>query len=1000
MNCRVTILYSCFLLLTVFYANAQNSEAVSIQFIKKQNVTVPNQIINIPFFIVNRSTTPQPYNAGFKTPEGWNVVTRVVPGVLKPSEKKFSVISLQVPSGFPIGEKEVVLQIFNAENNKILAEGKVTVTVDEIENISLETIEAPEYVNAGDDYKASYLLQNLGNTAKKVFIQTSNCDVIGPAEIKLNPGETKRVDIIKKTMPDISDLRKEYFSVRALIGGEVKKSTFHYILIFPSQNAKKDFYFRYPVKASAIYLATNQNDRYQSIYQFEISGNGALDPNGKHQLEFLARGPNSANLSYLGIYDQYFATYSNKNLELSVGEKSYSFTPLTESSRFGMGVENRVILNNGLSFGVLYVKPRYYEDINNEMSVYTEFEKDRNNRFGLFYVLKRNSFSPEPTHLASLNTAFQPLKKTTVELELSRGTFNGFADNALRTSLSTQFSIFRASGNYYYTGKYYPGYYTNSTFYMGSASAQISPKTNIGFYARQDFTNAQLDTFFIEAPYSKSFQTFLNYKIANRAYLRVYWREYERKDRLSADKFHYKNNSINSEIKHKLNNFEYTLLGEYGKTTNFLLDPGANTRTTYRGAANILYRFNSQSAIRVFGSWSNVNSFVSNDQRRLTAGMSVSTQITKKLKANFHLQNAYDIDDYYRNRNLMQFHLDYKINRKHLFQFRSYYTLFQQKTENPEFFLSATYQLKIGVPLKRVIKAGDIVGHISNDNNEPVKGLVIHVLNKTAITDEEGNFSIKTLQPGRHLLMIERKNLAIDDIASIPTPIQVEVFEDQETPVNFSITKGAKLNGQFVFDDNNKGNNIELARNIIVELKSDFEEYRITSNKKGEFSFPIVIPGKWTLKVYENSLPAGFVIDQNIYNYNFKSGQRVELNIVLKPKKRNIIFKSKGITLSNSANKQNAFVKLSNNQKPATNGEKLNSEFYSIQIGAFNNPLSPTSNYFKSKGFDFERQINNLYKYYRGKYNKLHEALTALETVQKDYKNAFVVRFENNEPVK
>ncbi len=35
------------------------------------------------------------------------------------------------------------------------------------------------------------------------------------------------------------------------------------------------------------------------------------------------------------------------------------------------------------------------------------------------------------------------------------------------------------------------------------------------------------------------------------------------------------------------------------------------------------------------------------------------SQLTKNLKANFHVQNAYDIDDYYRNRNLMQFNIEY-----------------------------------------------------------------------------------------------------------------------------------------------------------------------------------------------------------------------------------------------------------------------------------------------------------------------------------------------------
>ena len=107
-------------------------------------------------------------------------------------------------------------------------------------------------------------------------------------------------------------------------------------------------------------------------------------------------------------------------------------------------------------------------------------------------------------------------------------------------------------------------------------------KTKPWSFCKEDFRNAELDTFFVTAPYTKSFQSSINYNIAQRAYLKFYWRQFERKDRLELDKFHYKTKSLNTQFSHRFRKIDYNLRGEYGKTTNLLLSEN-NQQTTYRG---------------------------------------------------------------------------------------------------------------------------------------------------------------------------------------------------------------------------------------------------------------------------------------------------------------------------------------------------------------------------------------------------------------------------------
>uniref|UniRef100_UPI0032166102 NEW3 domain-containing protein n=1 Tax=uncultured Draconibacterium sp. TaxID=1573823 RepID=UPI0032166102 len=964
----------------------------------KQNLAaLPDEVVNIPLFIKSTATDDSlPVKLEVTMPDGWRLVTKVELNVLRPEKQEFLVISVRIPNSCAVGNYNLTVRVKRSDSGETLAEGTSSIDVKEVENISLQLIDSPENIRAGETFKAHYLLKNLGNSEKTIFIETTNCDVDGDANVRLMPGQTAKISVVKNISEDLTVAKKEFITVRAVLAGDIKDRVFHPLFIFPVKSVKKDLFFRYPVDASVSYLSTNQNNKFESACQVEISGNGYLDKGSKHHLEFLLRGPNNANLSYMGLYDQYYVGYSNKNLEFTVGDQSYKFTPLTESSRYGFGVENRVILNNGISAGFIYVKPRFYKDIENEMAVYTGYEKDEYNKVALYAVQKKNTGIDNPAYLFSLNTALRPFEKTTIELEASRGYQGDVADNAYRANLNTQFSIFNIGGNYNYAGKNYPGYYNNSTFYSASFSAQLLPKINVGLYARQDFSNAQLDTFFVTAPYSRSFQYFVNYNIASQVYLKMYWRESERKDRLSAEKFHYETRSLNTLFSHKIKRFAYSLQGAYGKTTNFMQADVANKQNTYRISTNLNYRFSTKHSVRAFGTYSNLNSFVSGEQRDFTAGMAVNSQIFKKLKASIYLQNAYNIDDYYRNRNLMQAQLDYSFKKNHNLIIRAYNTLFKTETENSEFFISATYHQRLGVPLKQVVKAGDVSGRITNISGDPVEGIIVSFLNKSAITGENGEFRFRSVVPGVHFLNIDKSKLALDEMPGVPMPMQIEVIENEETNINIGITKGVKLTGEFVL----KGAGSETLNpgNIVLELKSEFKVYRITANNKGEFSFPLVLPATWFFKIYENSLPKGFEVDKLLYQFDFKAGDNIDLPIEIRKKKRNIIFKSQNISALNKANVGLKTLSVSNKPKPESRKYE-NEIFYSIQIGSFSKRVEADSDFFKGHGFDIEKQIDNLYKYFIGRYTSFSEAIIERDKLKSQFRGAFVVKFKNNMPV-
>ncbi|MGM0621984.1 MAG: carboxypeptidase-like regulatory domain-containing protein, partial [Bacteroidota bacterium] len=271
----------------------------------------------------------------------------------------------------------------------------------------------------------------------------------------------------------------------------------------------------------------------------------------------------------------------------------------------------------------------------------------------------------------------------------------------------------------------------------------------------------------------------------------------------------------------------------------------------------------------------------------------------------------------------------------------------------------------------------------------------------TTITDKNGRYSFETVQPGLHLLTIDRSELEINELPSIPQPIQAEVIEDRETTLNFRITRGARLTGQFAMKENDGSplkNADQNPGNIIIELKSDFKEYRITSDENGTFSFPLVLPGPWNFRIYGNSIPSGFETEKLNFNFDFEPGEEVDLQIELKRKKRNIIFKSDNISLSTKSNNKitSMTAKTSSDENKAEPEDEF---FYSVQIGAFSKPVDSNSSFFGDESFDFEKQIDNLYKYYIGRFDSLEKAMEERKKIESKFKGAFAVAFDNGKMI-
>jgi hypothetical protein len=896
------------LIVLVIFLNpisAQQNKSVALNLVTSNTELEPGKIHTVVYKIKNDSTATIKLAPGITLPKDWKVISEIKNITLNPGEQEVLIISINIPAKYSAGAYYFILSMVDPANvNNVYAEVRSEWKVKEETSFSVELGNSPDFVKAGELAKASYIVRNTGNTSQTVVLNTFNCIIDGPQKIFLAPGSSTEVKTASETDATLKDQTKKYFYLEANCNGVSSGQVFGFVNVIPFNNETDDLYHRFPVLLTTRYVAKGRDGNFRGGIQYEASGSVTIDPQGKHTIEFLARGPNRFDMSLLGLYDEYYFSYSNNFFSMKAGDASYNVTPLTEYARFGTGFEQKIKVAKFSQLGMLYVTPRFYKNIKAEYGAYAKFDVYKQNNVGFYFLRKLMPGQEKDVNLFSMTANLQPFERTSLEMEASKSTAANASDNAYRVSLNSQISDLSLAAFFFHAGKNYQGYYTNSDFYSGNLTYSPVKWLSVGLNARKDFINAKLDTLFMTAPLSKQYQGMLNFRIGKRMFMRVYARQYERQDRSLLERFHFKTQSFNFAFINQQNRIGYNLEGELGKTRNFLLnDAGDSNKNTFSGYGNLYFQPTHNLYMQAFLNYSNVNSFISGQQNDWIFGLNLSASFLKNFRTGLQLQNTYSIEDSYQNRNLFQFNLEYHFLKRHTISLNSFYTLFQNEMDNPDFSFALNYSISFGIPMKKVSSAGSVSGKIANLGVDKVGGILLIIGGRSAVTNENGEFSFKNIKPGTYNLLIDRTTLNMSDICNVSTPIEVIVEDNKESIVDFGLTKAAKVSGNIELgkiQDNADGmdDETQVVSHIVLELARDGESMRIITDEKGRFSFPYVRPGKWFLKIYTGGIDKQYILEKDYFDLDLQPGEQKNVSVKIQKKKRNIIFLNNNINLS------------------------------------------------------------------------------------------------------
>lgn len=267
-------------------------------------------------------------------------------------------------------------------------------------------------------------------------------------------------------------------------------------------------------------------------------------------------------------------------------------------------------------------------------------------------------------------------------------------------------------------------------------------------------------------------------------------------------------------------------------------------------------------------------------------------------------------EDYYTDRNLFELLFQQQIFSNHELGISARYNLQRGELGNKDFIFSLRYTLKMNLPTQKIAEYTTLSGNIKNLGVKKVDGIRLIMGNHLSITDKNGNYLFKNVNPGDYVLEIDRSTTDINDIADQNVPASL-VLTDKENIFNFGLTSAAKILGKIDYTEYEStlsfaqlSTKKKKNENVIVEVSNGNQTFRKIVVLGDYFDFTYLRPGDWKVKVYRNDLDKRYKIPIDHFEFNLQSAETKNITINVIKQSSEIKFQQETIKVSYNQNKK------------------------------------------------------------------------------------------------
>ncbi|WP_339919830.1 hypothetical protein [uncultured Flavobacterium sp.] len=890
---------------TVVFQKNDTLVDFTVKPIRKKQKYDTNKTNTIAVEIINNGKAINEISLFPLLPHGWKVFSTSDIKSFKENEKKIVLISFYIPYNASPKENELSFRLLH----KGVTVKSIYLSVFVLANTDLQVInvQSPQNIQAGEIINTTYTIKNTGNITQKIELKSNN-EIKGSTSYKILPSMTVQVNISQKTDSNISTLRngKTSLEVMSLTSGK-KYKKYSATTILPNKIKKKDPFFRFPVQMSLLYNSYTSKTEHYSTVSAEIRGDGYLDNERNHTLNFIFRGPRNEQIKRFGVTDQYSLRYRYKDLTtVNLGDQNNFIDRLGFSNRYGIGARIDQRLNNW-DVSAFYLKPRLYSF--NSKALYgakTTYHVTDSISGGISLARSKSDQQRYGNNNIANNTdeegqiitfSFNYNKKeTTIAAESSTSMTNRNVDYANYIRINQNFRNWHYSGNYTIAGKQYFGTLNNSIQYTNNLNYRLK-KWNFSIGQSLYKVNKRLNPLFYAAePFFKSIYAKISYRYNNKHQINLRFDQRQREDRLEPKNYHYNEYGLNYRYTYNSRKFTANFNGRFGKTQN-LLTQTESFSNTYSHSLGLSYRFVNNLTLRT-----NVNHNYTNRYGRSTKNVNYITyslgfnyKINKQIYINTNYNSGFSPEETFAKRDYINANLSAIFNKNHQFQLRANYYQSPGITNRKETLIYGRYTYTSNVPLKKMVKQGGVNGHIiTNDNTIDKKGIRIIASGKTLVSDNSGKFEFNNLDLGKNYILIDQSSLPQNVVASAKMPLEVKVHENKRVFLDIQLVKSANVFGS-IKSQNTDTNKFNLSG--YVKLYNNSFVYYTETDPMGNFKFQQIVPGNYALVILEFKEKNKLFQIEKAKKISINEGETVNANFNLKVKKQFVKFKTKNFKI-------------------------------------------------------------------------------------------------------
>lgn len=868
----------------------------------------PGTFFTLFYEISDNNPLDKLLSATLDLPSNWQVLIKKNPEIIQGQTSVKYIYTVSIPSLAPSGEYKIGFKVLL--NGIQQANKELQVEILKVRKIEILTINKPESVKEGDTLRLTYLVQNFGNNAEKLKVETTRGKFENLKDtLAIKPNESIKINTIQ-IVPTSESNNSWYGSSDLKIFLQDSLNPITSIIsysVYSTKNKKTDLYLRFPIEAGIWYNFYHNNTQNGMAYQYDLRGKGYLDFAQKHHLDFVIHGPNQFNIPAIGSYDQYSIDYNyKKTLNIKLGDYALRFNNLMEFGRFGRGARiDKEFKKTG--FTAFFVSPRFYPNQRETFGGAFRVKPTQNLTLSLNYMSKYNLIRDRFfwSNFIGVSSLFHT-QKVSIETELVGSYAEKKYDFGVFNRFLLQIKRIQFNSDIIYTGKNFYGFYNNSWLLVNSINFYLTKKISIGATNNITRLNPSLDLLvFNTSPYYMNNLVNLNYQINTKQRINLSYNQQEKEDRSPLKKFHFNENFARLAYYITTPKFQLWYDGRYGYAENLLTKSDTSGRQF--SISNMI-----QPQVRIFPwvwlggyfEYQRTNKFSLNNQvtNYYFYGGSVRFNFNNKLNAYFSYRNNFAPDELIEQRSFMDasLNLDLKRHRLSFTGGRAFIPNFTQTDQNTLYFV-VKYTLKINTPITKNKRVGNISGNVlglSKDINR--SGILIQLGDKKFMTDSSGKFYFNNLIPDKYYITLHQSSIKSGVVTTSKLPFEVNVKADSSHKVEIKLVKSGGIIGKVNYQNGEQIASIDLKKDkplVLAKLSNDKESFVTQVNAKNEFSFKEMKPGNWQLRLWVPSKENQFVIDNAEQSFNIEAEKIKELFFTVKPVERKIYFSSNNFNL-------------------------------------------------------------------------------------------------------